>query len=226
MEFLRHIFLTIGWWTYVLVGLELFLEASAFFGVVLPGDTTCILMGILVGGRIFALKESLIIMVAACFLGDTGGYLLGRYKGEAILNKSRWARLHYDRHHDRIVRYSKKWGEWIVVIGRFLPFIRAVTPFTLGMTGLKYRRFLPFALVAAIAWVDAYFWIGYAFGNNWRLLDKWLAPIGGAVIAIIVIAIVAWVSWRYWDRIEMAAQKISHEMQRRWREKWSWLRLP
>jgi len=49
MQTLRTIFLTIGWWTYVLLALDLFLESSAFFRLILPGDTIVILMGVLVG---------------------------------------------------------------------------------------------------------------------------------------------------------------------------------
>jgi membrane protein DedA with SNARE-associated domain len=121
---------------------------------------------------------------------------LGRYKGEEALSYSKWAKREYDRHHDHVAKWQKRWGIWIVVIGRFLSFIRAVTPFTMGIGGMSLPRFLPAALVAALAWGGGYFVLGYEFGSHWKELERYMEPVGGGVFAIIVIVLIVW----YWRR--------------------------
>lgn len=197
MGVLRSVFLTLGYWTYVIVAVELFLESSAFLGIVLPGDTVVILMGVVVGGtNALSLSIAVPVIIVSVFAGDTSGYLLGRYKGEAVLGYSKHAKHEYENNHDRIVQLQKRWGMWIVVLGRFLPFIRAVTPFAMGIGGLSLKRFLPAAIIAALAWGGGFFVLGYEFGTHWKVLEKYLTPVGGVVFAVVVIWIVVWY-WRH-----------------------------
>lgn len=202
MKFIRNIFLTIGVWTYPLVGVELFLESSAFMGIVLPGDTVVILMGVLAATHVLSLWGSIALVVCCVFAGDVSGYLLGRYKGDAVLKRSKRAKREFDRHHDRVERYQRRWGMWIVVIGRFMPFIRAVTPFTMGVGGMSLPRFLPAAAIASIAWGGGFFFLGYEFGSHWRQLESYLEPAGGGVIAAIVLGFAGWYWWRHPQRIK------------------------
>jgi membrane-associated protein len=215
METLRTIFLAIGWWTYVLVGLDLLLESSAFLGVILPGDTIVILMGVLVGGGIFSMWVSLVIIISCVFVGDTSGYLLGRYKGESILKKSPWIKHHYDETNDRIVRYKQRFGAWIVLIGRFLPVIRTVTPFSMGMAGMKLLKFVAVALLTSIIWGAGWFFLGWAFGRNWRALESILRPVGFGVAGLYVIVIVASFGWHNRERGKILWRNVKRAMARR-----------
>ena len=208
MGTLRDIFLSIGTWTYVLVGLDVLLESSAFLGLVLPGDTVVILMGILAGGGIFSLWGSGSLVVACAFTGDLLGYLLGRYKGREVLDKIRWFRKEYDKRHEDVERYARRFGSGIVFVGRFLPFIRAVTPFAMGMAGMKPLRFVPAALVTSLVWAGGFFALGVVFGQNWKLLDSILAPVGGGITGAIVVGILAWTAWKYRDYIRAFYRRV------------------
>ena len=94
---------------------------------------------------------SIFLLLCRVFAGDVSGYLLGLFNGDVVLRKSNWAKREYDRHHDRMVQYQKRWSVWIVIIGRFLPFIRAVTPFAMGIGGMKLSRFLAAAASGSLA---------------------------------------------------------------------------
>ncbi|HJU11159.1 MAG TPA: DedA family protein [Candidatus Binataceae bacterium] len=212
MEYLRHIALALGFWIYPVVGIELFLESSAFLGIVLPGDSVVILMGILCGAQITSLWIAVPLLVGCTFSGDVSAYLLGRYKGEALLAKSQWARRHYEKRHDQVVRYARRWGIWIIVIGRFLPFLRALTPFTMGTTGMRLWRLLPAAAVASIVWCGGWFALGYVFSSQWQEIEPILKPAGSGIIAAIVVGLVGWVCWRYREKIKMQVQVLRHRM--------------
>jgi membrane protein DedA with SNARE-associated domain len=197
MEFLRNAFLILGFWTYLIVGLELFLECSAFLGVILPGDSIAVLTGVLAGQNVLCLWGAVMAIVGAVFLGDTSGYLLGRYRGQAVLSWSRRAKRLYDRRHEQVERYAHRWGKWIVVIGRFLPFLRAVTPFSVGIGGMAPARFVPAAAVASIFWGGAFFVLGYEFSQHFRKLEAYLIPLGYASVAILIALACLWLYRRY-----------------------------
>ncbi len=202
MEHLRTVFLAVGHWTYVLVGLDIILESSAFLGLVLPGDSVVILMGVLAGGHIFALWPSAILVVLCAFTGDTIGYFLGRYKGQEILSRVRWFRRQYEERHETVERHAQRFGAGIILIGRFLPFIRAVTPFTMGLAGMDPIRLLISALLTSIIWAGGFFTVGVVFGHNFKLLDSILAPVGGGIFGLIVFGMLGWAAWKYRDDLK------------------------
>lgn len=214
METLRSLFLTIGFWTYLLVFFDLFLESSAFLGVILPGDTIAILMGVLAGGHIYSFWVSLILIIAGVFLGDVSGYLLGRYKGEVILKKSPWVKHHYDATHDRILAYKQRFGAWIIFVGRFLPVIRAFTPFSMGVARMNFGKLVGVALVTSMLWGTGWFILGWFFGHNWKALESILKPVGFGVAGAYVIVILGAFAWhhrgdirRFWNRTRKRLQE-------------------
>jgi membrane protein DedA with SNARE-associated domain len=209
MGTLREIFLSIGTWTYVLVGLDILLESSAFLGLVLPGDSVVILMGVLAGGGIFSLWGSAALVVACAFFGDSLGYSLGRYKGGEVLEKIKWFRRQYEKRHEDVERYAHRFGSGIIFIGRFLPFIRAVTPFTMGMAGMKPTRFFPAAAITSLVWAGGFFVLGVFFGQHWQFLDSILAPVGGGIMGAIVVGILIWTAWKYREQIRAACLRIA-----------------
>jgi undecaprenyl-diphosphatase len=219
METLRSIFIAIGFWTYVLASLDILLESSAFLGVVLPGDTVVILMGILAATNVLAFIPSIVLMICCALCGDTTGYLLGRYKGEQILKKFRFARRQYEENHERVEKWTKRWGGWIIVIGRFMPYIRSVTPFTTGMSNYPFSRFLGFAAMTCALWGGGLFAVGYAFGHNWQALESILAPLGGGVTALIIFGLIGWFLWRHRKGTRTIYRKMISRAAERW-ERW------
>jgi membrane-associated protein len=182
-------------------------------GIILPGNTVVILMAVLAATNVLSLWGSISLVVCCVFAGDVSGYLLGRYKGDMVLTKSKRAESEYERHHDRIVRYQERWGKWIVVIGRFMPFIRAITPFTMGIGGMERSRFLPAAAVASLVWGGGFFILGYEFGAHWRELESSVNPAG--IIAALVIGFAAWYSGRHPQTIRTWFGKAANWMRAR-----------
>src|SRR5881397_1781930 len=63
------------------------LEASAFIGVILPGEVGVILGGVLANQHKVALAAVLIAGIAGAIIGDSVGYLVGRRYGETVMSK-------------------------------------------------------------------------------------------------------------------------------------------
>ena len=85
--------LTLGPYTYVLVGVMAFLETAALVGLIVPGETLVIVGGVVAGqGHLDVV--ALIALTWACALcGDLSGYALGRRLGRPFLLE-RGPRLH------------------------------------------------------------------------------------------------------------------------------------
>ena len=84
-KILEDIGSALGPWTYGLVALLAFLEAGAFIGLLIPGETALIVAGVVAGqGQI---NIVLLIAIAWTFavLGDLTGYALGRRLGRPFL---------------------------------------------------------------------------------------------------------------------------------------------
>jgi membrane protein DedA with SNARE-associated domain len=200
METLRTTFISIGSWTYLLVGLDIFLESS-FLGFLLPGASIVILMGVLAGDGIVSLRSSAALVVTCAFVGDLTGYLLGRYRGGQILDRVRWFRKQYEERRESVESYARRFGAGIILVGRFLPLIRAITPFAMGLAGMKLSRFIPSALLSSLIWADGFFTIGVVFSQHWRFLDSILAPIGDGLTAAVISAIFGWAGWKHRERL-------------------------
>ena len=192
-----------GDWALVLIFVLVTLESSAFLGLVIPGETAVLLTGALASTRILNLWSSYAVVIAAATLGDIIGYLLGRYYGDSLLDKLGLARKHYSKHHALLESYFQRWGAMTVVIGRFVAVGRAFAPFTAGLSGMEPRRFLPMALVGGVLWGGGFVSLGYLFGENWPLLERWIARIGGGIIGLLALTVAMLALWRWLVRREI-----------------------
>jgi membrane protein DedA with SNARE-associated domain len=52
-------------------------------------------------------------------------------------------------------KFLKRFGPYTVLVGRFIPAIRPIVPFLLGITDLKLKRFYVADLIACSLWALA-----------------------------------------------------------------------
>ncbi|MHB1412947.1 MAG: DedA family protein [Thermoleophilia bacterium] len=77
----------LGNWGYLLVFVMTFLETSAFVGLVVPGEVTLLLAGLLASQGYFDLSALIALASAGAILGDSTGYAIGRYGGIKFLRR-------------------------------------------------------------------------------------------------------------------------------------------
>ncbi|HEY5601058.1 MAG TPA: DedA family protein [Patescibacteria group bacterium] len=71
----------------------------------------------------------------------------------------------------RIQKWFEKYGMWAIVIGRLIPGLRTVTPFTAGLFNLTYKKFWVSTLLAALIWANVYYLIGRFFNQIIEVLN-------------------------------------------------------
>jgi membrane protein DedA with SNARE-associated domain/membrane-associated phospholipid phosphatase len=176
-----------GWAALLVVFLLPALEASAFFGVVFPGEIAVILGGVLAFQHRVELGAVMAVAVVGAVVGDTVGYLVGRRWGRRMLHGSlrRFVKAH---HLDQAERFLARHGGKAVFFGRWTAALRALIPGLAGMSGVHYRTFAIWNVLGGGLWAATFVLVGYVAGEGWRKVEE-IAKRASLVLLLIVILV-------------------------------------
>ncbi len=184
------------WLVYLVVALVVFAEDALFVGFVLPGETLAIIGGVTASLGHTSLGWVLVVVILAAIIGDSVGYEIGRLFGPRVMGH----RI-FDRRRERLdaaQAFLRRRGGSAVFLGRWTAFFRAVMPALAGLSGMKYRIFLPWNAVGGIAWGATAVTAGYLAGQSYHQVETWLGRgAAGIVGAIVVVAIAVWAIRRH-----------------------------
>lgn len=157
-------------------------------GLPIPDETLLTFCGYLISQG----KFNPALAFAAGFAGSVCGislsYVIGRTAGYKAARKfGRHVRLTEQRL-NQVHRWFERVGDWLLLIGYFIPGFRHFTALVAGMSQLGYGKFVVFAYTGAAVWVATFLSIGYLVGENWPavmgLVHRYtLAALGVAAIA-------------------------------------------
>jgi undecaprenyl-diphosphatase len=168
------------------------LEASAFVGVVFPGEIAVLLGGVLAFEHRAPLWAVIVAAIAGAVIGDSVGFEIGARWGEQVLRKIP-DRLLDDRRLALGQRAIRKLGAKAVVVGRWTAALRALVPGLAGMAHMPYPRFLVANAAGGSLWATTFVLLGYFAGSGWRKVEK---TAGGASLALLgVIVLLGLVVW-------------------------------
>ncbi|GAA1835620.1 DedA family protein [Agromyces salentinus] len=187
----------------LLAALGIMLETSVLIGLIVPGDTIVLVASTAVDGVVeyFAL---VIAVIAGALIGESIGFALGRWFGPHI-KRSRLGRRLGEENWAKAQRYLDRRGGPAIFISRFLPVLHSLIPLTVGMSTMRYRRFISWTLPACVIWTFAYVSVGSLAAGSYRELSRDLHWAGYLFVAVIVVFLVAaWLAKRLIFRSESA----------------------
>ncbi|OZE86434.1 hypothetical protein CH298_18690 [Rhodococcoides fascians] len=171
--------------TFGLIGLlvALFVETGLLIGFFLPGDSLLFTAGVFVAQAdpFVPLWVILVSAPIAAALGDQCGYVIGRAAGPAVFDRPDAKRLG-PAQLARAQSFFDRYGARTVVLARFVPVVRTLAPVMAGASGMKYRIFLVYNIIGALAWGVGVPVLGYLLGG---------IPFVRNHIEVILIAVVA-----------------------------------
>lgn len=177
-----------GWPVYLVIAFLAFGEAAVFVGLVLPGETSLVLGGVLAAQGNLDLPVLIAVGIVAAVSGDQVGYAVGRWMGPGM-RRSRLGRRIGDRQWDRAEDVLARRGAAAVFVGRFVAVLRALVPGLAGAGRMAYRHFLPANAAGGTLWVLAATGVGYLAGQSWRHAEALLGLWGAAGAAVVVIGV-------------------------------------
>lgn len=163
----RHLDLIIrnyGTWTYAILFLIIFCETGLVVTPLLPGDSLLFAAGALASSSSLEVGWLFGLLSIAAIAGNTLNYWIGYYIGPRIFHRENVRFMNKD-YLDRTHRFYEKHGGKTIVIARFIPIIRTFAPFVAGLGFMNHWRFSVYNVTAGIAWVGAFVFGGYYFGN-------------------------------------------------------------
>ncbi len=176
-------------WTYLILFAIIFCETGLVVTPFLPGDSLLFAAGALAASESVAAEECLnvtwlfVLLAGAAILGDTVNYWAGHYIGpRAFSGEYRFLKREYL---DRTHRFYERHGGKTIVLARFIPIIRTFAPFVAGIGEMTYSRFICYNVIGGIAWIAAFIFGGYFFGNLPMIKNNFTL----VIIAIIILSV-------------------------------------
>jgi membrane-associated protein len=152
-----------GPWLYLILFVIVFFDTALIILSFLPGDSLLFTAGALAAFGSLDLFWLLLLALVATILADSLNYLIGDRGGRRLLV----GRLPFTqpKHMERTSRFFATHGRTAVIMARFIPWVRSLTPFVAGMSLMPYRRFLYYNVIGGLLWVGIFVLGGYFFGN-------------------------------------------------------------
>ncbi len=171
-----------------LVGGMAMFETALIIGLVLPTEPTLVIATAFALQGHFSFGSVVGAAVLGAALGDSAGFMIGRWGGSRVLGgRGRVARM-ARRHQDRALDLFEKHAGLSVSLARMVPFVRTLMPLVAGSTGVAYRRFLAFDFLGIIGWAFLGLGIAYAGARSWEIgvgsVGLGWATLGGAILIV------------------------------------------
>src|SRR5919201_565455 len=173
------------------------LEASAFLGFIVPGETAAILGGVVASQGRIPLWAAILAVVSGAIIGDSIGYFVGRRWGTDLLHGSIGRlpiiRRHLDRNLASAEAYVRRRKGSAVFFGRFTTALRVLVPGLAGLSGVHYPSFLAYNVAGGLAWGTTFTVLGFLAGASYARVAKVAGQIGLLLLGLIILGLL--MSW-------------------------------
>ncbi len=160
-------------------------------GTLLEGESVLLLAGFAAHRGYLDLPTVVGVAVFGSFLGDQIFFFLGRYQGAKLLAR-------FPKHAEKAARAQALMARYhtpLILAVRFLYGLRAILPFTIGMSNISTTRFQVLNFAGAVLWSVTITAGGYLFGH---LVERMLGDLRHyEEIAFAVLALGGLAYWWY-----------------------------
>ena len=127
-----------------------FLESFILSGVIISSAILFSICIFIYNTELLPLFYIVPVAVLGAHLGDMTGFLFGKTIGPQLLSTK--VMVKRQKLITRAQKFLDKTGSYTVILGRFIPAVRPIVPFLLGVSDLKLVRFYIADLIACIFW--------------------------------------------------------------------------
>jgi len=159
-----------GPWALLVVCAIIFSETALLVGFILPGDTLLLITGILAftgehqgTGILIPIWVCCLAITVAAFVGGEVGYWIG-HKGGPKLFERKESGLFSIENVKRTSAFFHRFGAATVILARFVPVVRTLTPVMAGVGHMSYRKYSLYNAIGAIIWGTGLTYVGYVVG--------------------------------------------------------------
>jgi membrane protein DedA with SNARE-associated domain len=187
----------IGKHGYLFVFVWVALEQS---GVPVPALPVLLAAGVLSGMEQLSFGVSVVVAIAACLIGDTIWFTLGRAYGTGVLRTLCKISIEPDTCVRKSSNLFSKHGPAALLLAKFVPGIGTVTIPMAGTSGLSWQKFFLYDTAGAALYVLTFTGIGLALTNSIEKLDYLTEHLGTVGFWFVVLFTAGFILKRVVDR--------------------------
>ncbi len=181
---------------YLGIGLLMFLE-NLFPPI--PSELIMPLAGFTVAKGNMQMVPAIAAGVIGTVLGAFPWYYAGMILGEKRLmdladKYGKWLTVS-SRDIEKAIAWFNQYGGRAVFICRLVPGVRTLISLPAGISRMNLGMFLLYSTLGTIIWTSLLTYAGFLLGDNYDLVDEYLAPVSKIVLLVLLLAFGVWV-WR------------------------------
>lgn len=161
-------------WGYPIIFISALLEASPFFGILIPGQTIVMIGGFFAKLHVFNIYYIILLSSIGAIIGDLTGYALGRKYGYSFIRKYGRYFFFKKKYFNETKKLMNEHTGKTILIGRFNSITRAFAPFVAGSSKVPYKKFVFYNIVGGLSWGVFFSMVGYIFGKGYRLASHFI----------------------------------------------------
>ena len=184
-EYIGEFINNYGSFVYAILFLIIFIETGLVIMPFLPGDSLIFAAGTFAGMKELNFWLLFFLLITAAIVGDIVNYEIGKHFGRKLLNNKKFVIVKKENL-DKADALIDKYGSFAVFIKRFMPIIRTIVPFVVGMGKLNYKKFMIFNALGGICWVALFLCLGYFFGNIPFVANNFTLVVLGIIILSLI----------------------------------------
>jgi membrane protein DedA with SNARE-associated domain len=178
------------------IGLLMFLE-NLFPPI--PSELIMPLAGFTVSKGELNLQYAVLAGVVGTVVGALPWYYAGKILGEVRIRNfadryGKWITIS-GKDIDQANRWFTQRGAIAVLLCRLVPGVRTLISLPAGINAMPIGSFLLYSTIGTTLWCSLLTYAGYALGQNYQLVEKYLGPASKYILIALVLAFGLWI-WR------------------------------
>ncbi len=164
-----------------------------------PSDLVVVIGGSLVSTGVISFIPALLLTTIGSVVGFMILFYFGSTVDRKIVHSGKYKYIPVDAI-EKVELWFKKDGYYVIIANRFLPGTRSVISFFAGMSMMDAKKTILLATLSSFVWNAIIIYLGYIFGNNVSVVDKYLSTYSNIAIAITVVVVIILVMKFYISR--------------------------
>lgn len=182
---------------YLFILISTISEGIPIFGQFIPGHSIVIISGLLAKIEVLNIYKVFLVVIFGAVIGDIIGFYLGRKYGISLLTKFGQYLFLKKEYIDKALMLVKENTVKTIILGRFSPITRTLSPFLVGASGIHTKKFWLFDSIGVIIWATMSIMVGYIFGASYNTVSALLGKY--ILIAILLGFFIVW-GYRFINR--------------------------
>jgi membrane protein DedA with SNARE-associated domain len=127
--------------------------------------------------------------------GASALYAVGYYGGLPFVHRYGKYVGFKEKELGHVQRFYARFGNWAVLLARFVPFVRGVASLPAGLSRMALPWFLSFTALGSVVFCFGLAYLGQAAGNNVDAITAVLHKAAVYIVIVVVLLIVAGIVW-------------------------------